>query len=217
MKITPKFLSLMAVVSCLCACAPQSTPSMMNTSLPRLSDETALLQIPAENVSEGYLYKISSDYERFGQGEMQLTLVYDPSSKTYTKMDAFKDMASHKETLARLGVRNLKGEVLEASNIAPTFMIAYDSVKALGPDGCRNMPGFDDGLTTREIGQYRFGCTTDTMLARQIYRPSDLRGVGDADPADGRRSVNNAEYYRRVTADEAEGELNVYSRDNIAE
>ncbi len=215
MSMTPKFLSLLAVSACLCACAPQSTPSMMNTSLPRLSEETALLQIPAESVSEGYLYKVSSDYERYGQGEMQLTLVYDPSSKTYTKMNAFKDMASYKETLAKIGVRNMKGEVLEANNIAPTLMISYDSVKAMAPDGCRNMPGFDDGLTTREIGQYRFGCTTDTMLARQIYRPSDLRGVGEADPADGRRSAANAEYYRQVTQDEAEAPLDVYSRDNI--
>lgn len=217
MRMNPKFLSLMAAVSCLCACAPQSTPSMMNTSLPRLSDETALLQVPVESVGEGYLYKVSSDYERYGQGEMQLTLVYDPSSKTYTKMNAFKDMASYKETLTKLGVRNIKGEVLEASNIVPTFMVAYDSVKAMAPDGCRNMPGFDDGLTTREIGQYRFGCTTDTMLARQIYRPSDLRGVGDSDPADGRRTTNNAEYYRQVTSDEAEGPLDVYGRGDIAE
>lgn len=212
-KITLSILLLSA--SLLPACGRQSTPSMMNTSLPRVVKESAMTQVPVQNVSQGYLAKVSSDYTRYGEGPMQITLVYDPSSKTYGAKNAFEDLARFKTVLQKQGVRDVTGEALQANNMAPTLMVSYNAVKAEAPAGCKNMPGFDDGLTVGDIGDYRFGCSTDTMMAKQIYRPSDLRGNDASDPGDGRRSANNSEYYRDVTADEADSELNVYSRDDI--
>lgn len=212
---TTILLACILGTSLLGACGPQSTPSMMNTSLPRLVDETALVQYPVEQVGQGTLYKISKDYERYGQGPLQLTLVYDPDSKTYATKKAFDDLARFKETLTKMGVRGVKGEALKANGLEPTLMVSYDSVKAQAPAGCKNMPGFDDGLTTRQIGDYRFGCSTDTLIAKQIYRPSDLRGNDTTEPGDGRRSANNTEYYRTITQQEAEGELRSLTRDDI--
>jgi len=212
-----KIFSALALTSLcfLTACAPQSTPSMMNTSLPRLEESTNMQQIPVADVSEGYLHKIAMDYHRYGTGPVQLTLVHDEKSKTYKKMNAFSDMARFKEKLTKLGVQSVKAEVLDGPSMEPTLMVSYDSVTAAAPAGCRNMPGFDDGLTTREIGDYKFGCTRDTMIAKQIYRPADLAGNTGSDDIDGRRAANTVEYNRQVTGEEAEGELRVYSRDDI--
>jgi len=197
------------------ACAGQSTPSMMNTNLPRLSEETVLLQAPAQAVNDAYLYKVSADYDRYGQGQMQLTLIYDPAAPSYNKLKAFKDMDNFKKSLKKYNVHDVKGEVIAMKDTDPVLMVSYDAVMAHAPAGCRNMPGFDDGMSTRHIGEYRFGCTTDTMLARQIYRPSDLRGNTSQEAGDGRRATATAEYYRAITQSEAESDLRVYTRDNI--
>ncbi len=199
----------------LAACAPQSTPSMMNTSRPQVVSETSLKQIPVKEVSDGHLYAIAKEYERYGNGAMQLFLAYDPDTKDYGAMKAFKDLASYKEKLGKMGVRGIKAETVKAEGAEPTLMVSFDSVTAHAPAGCRNMPGFDDGLTTREVGDYRFGCSVDTILAKQIYRPSDLQGNAMAESGDGRRAVNTVEYYRQVEQKEAEGELIRIQRTDI--
>ncbi len=207
--------ALIIATSFLPACGRQTTPSMMNTSLPRVVNQTELVQAPVEDVTSGYLARIASDHERYGQGPLQLTLVYDAGSKTYGTKKAFDDLARFKTSLEKMGVRGIKGEALKANNIEPTLMVSYDRVKAEAPAGCKSMPGMENGMTTPEIGDYRFGCTSDMLLAKQIYNPSDLRGRYDSDPIDGRRAANNSEYYRVVTDDEADGELRTLSRDDI--
>ena len=215
MKKTTAIVLLMASALSLSACGRQSTPSMMNTSLPQLAPETTLAQIPVQNVTQGYLYNLSDNYKRYGTDTMQLTLAYDPNSKTYTAMKAFEDLADIKSKLKKLGVRSVVSETVKTEGIAPTLMVSFDSVTAHAPAGCRNMPGFDDGLTTGHIGDYKFGCSTDTLIAKQIYRPTDLAGNAGSDPIDGRRAANTVEYNRQVTQEEAEGDLNRFDRSNI--
>ena len=208
-------LLLMMGTSFLGACGRQSTPSMMNTSRPQLISETSLQQRPVSNVNEAYLGMIADDYSRYGAATLQMSLAYDPNAKNYGTVQAFKDLSRFKAKLEKSGVRGISAETVKAEGTEPVLMISYDAVKAAAPAGCRNMPGMDDGLTTEQIGDYRFGCSVDTILAKQIYRPSDLRGVGETDPGDGRRAANNVEYYRQVNQDEAEGDLNRIERSDI--
>ncbi len=215
MKKTTALILLVAATASLAACGRQSTPSMMNTSRPQLVPETTLEQIPVSQVSQGYLYKIADNYQRYGADTMHLSLAYDPASRQYGTMKAFEDLSSIKAKLQKLGVRSITGETVKSEGASPTLMITYDSVTAQAPAGCRNMPGFDDGLTTTQIGDYKFGCSVDTMLAKQIYRPSDLNGNNASDPVDGRRATNSVEYYRDVQPEEAEGELKSFDRSNI--
>lgn len=215
MKKTAALVLLMTAAVSLSACGRLSTPSMMNTSRPQLAPETTLAQIPVQNVTQGYLYNLSDNYKRYGTDTMQLTLAYDPNSKSYTAMKAFADLADIKAKLKTLGVRSVVGETVKAEGAAPTLMVSFDSVTAHAPAGCRNMPGFDDGLTTGHIGNYKFGCSTDTMMAKQIYRPADLAGSAGSDPIDGRRAANAVEYDRNVTPEEADGELKSFDRSNI--
>jgi len=209
-------LALCSVVS-LGACGRQNTPSMMNTSRPQLAPETSMVQLPVKDVGDGYLQRIAADYDRYGSSTLQLAVAYDPKSKDYGAMQAFKDLSRFKNTLAKMGVHSITAETLKTEGSEPTFMVMYDGVTAQAPAGCRNMPGFDDGLTDTQIGDYRFGCSVDTMLAKQIYRPSDLQGKGTADPIDGRRAANVVEYYKQVTPEEANGELQRLERGDIQE
>lgn len=211
-----KIITILLIgTSLLPACGRQSTPSMMNTSLPRVVNETTMDQIPVAQVTDSYLHTVATNHERYGTNSLLLTLSYDPNSKSYDAMKAFQDLAKIKGTLRDMGVTAVRAETVKSEGSAPTLMVAYDSASAQAPDGCRNMPGFDDGLTTTEIGDYRFGCSIDTMLANQIYRPSDLKGTAMADPIDGRRAANATEYYRRIEKEEAEGDLNRIQRSDI--
>lgn len=197
------------------ACAPQHTPSMMNTSRPQVVNETTMEQVPVAKVTDGYLYNVSANYARYGNDTLHLSLAYDPASKTYNAMKAFSDLADIKGRLKKMGVRSMVGEAVKVNGTEPTLMIAYDSLSAQAPAGCRNMPGFDDGLTTREIGNYRFGCSTDAMLTKQIYRPGDLLGNEAGEPGDGRRASMVVDYYRSVTPEEAGRELERIDRGEI--
>jgi pilus biogenesis lipoprotein CpaD len=216
MKNIYPLMALLVATSVLGACARQNSPSMMNTEKPQIVSETELQQMPVDKVSDGYLHKIASDYDRYGADTLHLSLAYDPTSKSYTTIKAFNDLASIKQRLKQYGVRSITGETVKAEGTSPTLMISYDSARAAAPAGCRNMPGFDDGLTQAHITDYRFGCSIDTMIAQQIYRPSDLQGNGASDPQDGRRAANNVEFYRQIEVEEAEGELIRIERSEIS-
>lgn len=207
-------LSLIAIAA-LPACARQSTPSMMNTSRVQVVPETTLGEIPANRITDGYIASLADQYQRYGAAPLQLTLAYDPDDKSYSAMKAFNTLADVKARLRQRGVTNVSAETVKSDGTEPVLMVSYDSVTAAAPAGCRNMPGFDDGLTTEKIGDYRFGCSVDTLLARQVYRPGDLLGNAASDPIDGRRAANTVEYYRQVTPEEAETPIERIERTDI--
>lgn len=209
-------LSGLVLGSCVLAgCSPQTTPSMMNTNKIQLTNETVLQQIPVADVKDGYLYKLADDYARYGAGGLQLSIGYDPKSKSYTAMKAFNDLADFKTRLTKMGVRNITAETVKSEGATPMLMVSFDSMKAQAPAGCTTAPGVDDNLTTRFIGDYKFGCSVETMTARQVYRPSDLQGQDQMDAGDGRRAANSLEHYRNVSEDEASGDLTILGRDQI--
>ncbi len=199
------------------ACSRQSTPSMMNTSKPQVISETAMQQVPVKHTGMGYLHKLADEYQRYGADTLRLSLAYDPASKDYNAVKAFKDLSRIKSGLNELGIQAISAETVKVEGTEPMLMVSYESARAAAPAGCRNMPGLENGLTTEKIGDYRFGCSVDTMLAKQIYRPADLQGSAGADDGDGRRAANSVEYYRRVEREEAEAPLIRIERTDIQE
>jgi pilus assembly protein CpaD len=205
--------ALMCVL--VCACAPQYTPSMMNANKPQLVEETTLQQLPVRDVSDGYLRKLADDYTRYGAGTLNIAISYDPKSSSYTAMKAFHDLSDIKSRLKKLGILSVKAETLTSEGGLPTLMVSFDGVKAAAPRDCTLLPGLEDSKTTRYLGEYKMGCSIDTMLARQIYRPADLAGNDQLDPGDGRRAANSTEHYRVVTPEEATRDLEVLGRDQV--
>ncbi len=214
-----KYSLLLAAIGCasLMACQ-QSTPSMMNTSKVELNTHQGIDQIAVKNVNDGYLSALASQYGRYGEGPVDLTISFDPSSKSYTAMKAVNELSSMSDKLSRKGIRNVKTSTLPVSGQGePMLMVSYTMVTAEGPSDCGTMDGLYDRQTTRHIGEYRFGCGVEQMTARQISRPADLRGRGTVDTGDGRRASNVSEAYRGLPAEAYTEPLENFSRDDIAQ
>lgn len=189
---------------------------MMNTSRAELTTQKGIDQVPVAQVNERYLDALVGQYGRYGEGPIDLTVSFDPSSKSYNATKAVDELASLKSMLARKGMQNVNISTLPVSGLEqPTLMVAYDMVTAQGPSDCGNMEGLYDNTTTPDIGQYRFGCGTEQMLARQISRPADLRGRGTVDTGDGRRANNVSEAYRGLPPEAYTEPLETFDRGEI--
>lgn len=174
----------------------QNTKSAMNTSPVEIKKQTVMEQIPVGQITDGVLSALANDYSRLGAGPLELTMAFDPKSKTFTAMSALNKLKEIKMKLARKGVKAVVTETLAIDNAKPALMISFDSVHAQAPSDCDVLPSITQNQTTRFLGEYKFGCSIETMLSKQIARPADLEGVdGLGDTGSGRRETNVIEPY----------------------
>lgn len=208
-------MMLTASVLTLSGCL-QSTPSMMNENKPRLIEQTQIDQIPMKDMNSSVIEAIAENYRRYGSGPMELTIAYDPKSKTYTAMKAVTDLSRMTESLRAKGISGIKTNTLPAPGTDPALSVHYDTVSATGPKDCAPMPGMDGYETKRSFDEgYRFGCGVETQLARQIYRPADLRGNGTLEAGDGRRATAVSETYRAQLPSETRATMERWGRSDI--
>ena len=154
----------------------QTTPSMMNTSSVELSREMVVEQIALDDINDPVLNQIASHHLKTGDGALELTMTYDPTSRSFTAMNALHELKNIHNALQYKGVRDMTTQTLAVPDGNPSLMVSYDTVLAHTPSDCTSMPGLENNLTDRDLGQYKFGCGVESMLARQIARPSDLQG-----------------------------------------
>lgn len=218
MKTVQTYATLFLGCFLLAACT-QTTPSMMNTSPIELRSETHMEQIPVEHVDDLSIAILAQQYTRFGDGPLELTMTYDPKSKSYTAMKALHTLKEVEDKLSVKGITNVKMDTLAVDGQKPALMVMYPSVQAQAPSDCGPMPGLNDNVTGREIvGPYKFGCGVETLMARQVYRPADLRGRGGEvmDVNDGRRISNVMTTYHTLNERQATGDLvETLERENI--
>ena len=211
-KIQNSFLSLLAL-GLLSACGPQHTPSMMNTSPVELARETIVEQISAKNINDADLAVLAEQYRRDSVGTLDLTMTYDPKSTEFTAMNALHGLKSAKMALQQKGIQNISTQTLAVPDGKASLMVSYDRVRAQAPSDCTPMPGLDTNETDRFIGDYRFGCGVETLLAKQIARPSDLEGNAGLGSRDARRdSIVIEDYAAGVPRTELDG----LERENLA-
>lgn len=137
-------------------------------------------------------------------------MTYDPKSKDFTAMKALHTLKGVEEKLAKKGLGNLKLDTLAVEGQQPSLMVMYPSTHAQAPSDCGAMPGLNDNITGRELLEpYKFGCGVETMLARQIYRPADLKGRGGEvmGPSSSRRISSVMETYHTLNEAQAAGAL----------
>lgn len=185
-NIALSFLAVCALGAC-----TQNSPSMMNTSPVELQKQTVIEQVPLNQINDALISALAADYKKLGSGVLELTMAFDPKSKTFTAMNALSKLKEVKTKLARKGVKSVVTETLAVEGAQPMLMISFDSVQAQAPTDCETMPGLEVNKTTRFIDDYKFGCSVETMLARQVARPSDLEGVAGLDNGDGGRRESN--------------------------
>lgn len=187
----------------------QTTPSMMNTSMVELNTETHVEQIPGDMINETTLSILAHQYTKHGDGPLELTMTYDPASKVHTAKKSLLKLKEVEKMLAKKGLGNIKTDALPLEGLEPVLMVMYPSVQAQAPSDCGAMPGLFNNKTDRFIDNYKFGCGTETLLAKQISRPADLRGRGGdvVGPADGRRITSVLETYHTLNEQQASGAL----------
>lgn len=182
-------IPLLIMASAITGCT-QTTPSMMNTSSVELSRETVVEQVALENINDGLLSTLASHYSSTGSGPLELTMTYNPTSRSFTAMGAVNELKQINQALRYKGVKNVITQTLAVPEGKPSLMVSYDTVLAHAPSDCAPMPGLANNLTGRDLGTYKFGCGVESMLAQQIARPSDLEGNDGLGTRGAERDVN---------------------------
>lgn len=181
------FCSLFALVM-LAACT-QTTSSMMNTSRVQLAQETLIDQIALKDINENSLENLATQYHKYGSGPLDLTMTFDPKAKGFTAMQAVKAVKHVESVLRKKGIQNLMTQTMAVNETSPALLVTFDTVTAMAPDDCQQMPGMESNETSRFIGDYKFGCGVETLFAKQIARPADLNGNAELDTRDARREA----------------------------
>lgn len=167
-----------------------------STNKVQLQEDKLVQQIAVEDLDAGMVAGLANHYNRYGDGPLSLTLTYDPKSKTMTAMKAGDALGEIVTGLRENGVRDIQTNLLPVNSTeSAQVIVSYMTYNALAPKDCEVMPG----IQGREINaeeDYKLGCTVDTLFARQIARPKDLKGQDTDSLSDGRRAANKVEAYR---------------------
>lgn len=192
-KITGLFprMFLVAAFLSLSACDMYAPPQIVNTKTQLVPGEYAR-EYTTANLSGTTLAALAGDYLRFGDGTMEMMIAYDPRDPANNARRA----AQHAERIAD-GLRH-EGVVAPIIETMPVkglgarsiTYVNYRKVEASAPESCvETMPGMDHRDVKPMSKDYQYGCTVETLVARQISRPGDLRGREGIGGGDGRRGA----------------------------
>lgn len=165
----------------------------------QVEEKTFVEKIPVGTLSDDYAAALAHQYERYGDGGVDLTVAYDPTSRSNTAMSASTQAARIASVFRKNGVDHVETNILPVNGQGAKALavITYTSYNALAPKDCGVLPGFEDtNIDFQE--DYKLGCTVETAFARQIARPKDLkRSAADTySDGDGRRASNVVDVYR---------------------
>lgn len=208
---TLKTMMILGASVCMLAACSVDQPGHLNPTKPRVQAENYVRQEAVAALSNQELAGMAKHYSRYGSGPLDLTVTYNPKSKTNTALRAGREAARLAQQLRAGGVKHVKTQILPIQDGQEEFsaLVRYDSYVALPPEDCTQMPGLESGTEDVSFDEnYRLGCSLDTLIARQIARPKDMLGRGQQETtSDGRRGGNIVETYRTGAPNEAlEGE-----------
>ncbi len=173
-------------------------PTKITDKRAQVVEDKVFEQMPAQLMDKNIVDTMVQHYTRYGDGAIDLSVTYDPRSKTATAMHASSEVARIAQLFAESGLRTSSANIIPVKDQGEQMnaLVSYSSFEAIAPEDCEVMPG----MTNRNIEpeeDYELGCTLETVFAKQIARPKDLAGrtaaTGDHD---GRRASNVLEGYR---------------------
>jgi len=191
------------VTSLLVGCS-MKTETAMNTHRVNLKSDIYRAELVTDRITDNVLYTISEHYRRYGDDSIELTITYDARSASNTAMHAASEAARMAQELRRLGARDIKTTIMPVKDQGEksTTLLRYNIVTAHAPPECEAMGGMD-GQPMEVNADYKFGCSIEILLARQIARPKDLAGRTEMTETDGRRQTIIIERYRAGQTNEA--------------
>ncbi|MBP7721609.1 MAG: hypothetical protein KA155_03640 [Alphaproteobacteria bacterium] len=186
-----KILTLLPLVLAISACEMYSESVVSDRRL-QVREENFNEQVPARRANSEYVAKVADDYGQSGNGPLELTITYDPQSKTNTAMHANDEAVRLSQAFRKQGVKEILTSILPVREQGSESMvvISYVSYQATAPANCGRMTGFDGPILEHDP-DYKLGCTVETVFARQIANPTHLLGESKA-PAysEGRAAAN---------------------------
>ncbi len=182
------FTALVALLS-LSACT-MTTPSMLNDTPMHLSKTTLMEQVKYSDLNDDVLSALAAHYSKNGMSALDLTMTYNPADTKFDAGEAAHQLRHVKQALAKKNVTNVITQTQSITGGTPSLLVSYDMAQIGAPYNCDTMPGLYREKTTRFIEDYKFGCSIDTMMAKQIAHPSDLMGNSDMGIASGRRQAS---------------------------
>lgn len=182
-------------------------PTNIKESVIEVREQQFSEDIMLHEVDNNYLKALARHYSRYGGSTMDMVVTYDPRSYRNTAMYAAGRASDIAGVLRSNGVQDIKSGVMpiKAEGDHARLLVTYASVSAHAPKGCDTLlPGTSDGVSAEPDRDYALGCTIDSMLARQISKPSDLLGRGtQGATTDGRATSNVIEGYRTGVMNES--------------
>ena len=172
-------------------------PSHMSHSKMKMEKEGVFEDVETSQLNAASIEALSDHYLRNGQGKVDLSVTYDPKSKTNTAMHASNEIARITKEFQKNGVEvsSMILPVKGQGNVSRA-QVSFDAYSVAAPDDCTMMSGYED-RNVDPSEDYNMGCTTDSIVAQQIARPRDLAGRADTSlTSDGRRASNIVERYR---------------------
>lgn len=181
-------------------------PTYLSQSKLQVEEKAFFEDVDVSKMDAGYIAALSQHYSSQGDGGVDLSVTYDPKSKSSTAMHASNEIARISEEFRKNGVAvNSTIIPIKGQGDSSRALVSYDVYTVQRPDDCTDMPGYSDrNVDPNE--DYKLGCTRDSLIAKQVARPKDLMGRADANTtSDGRRAANIVDVYRTGAQNEALG------------
>ncbi len=172
-------------------------PTNFTTERVQVEEKPYSDTIPVTQFNEAAVEAAAQHYRKHGDGPLELVVTYDPKSKAASAMHAADTAGRLAGMFRKNGVKDIQTNILPVNDAGDEMraMLSYNSFNALAPKDCDVMPGIGNrNIDAKE--DYKLGCSIETMYARQVARPKDLKGQGVDETTDGRRSSNIVERYR---------------------
>jgi type IV pilus biogenesis protein CpaD/CtpE len=210
-------LSVLVIPSLLLAGCSVESKSWMNDDRVEVHNDQFTDTFETAKMDDQLLHAVSDYYYRYGNGPANIVVSYDSQSKINTKAQAEKSLWKIREILSRNGVNGIHAATSDAvgSGDISTTLVTFPALAAAAPQNCGLMAGYENPSADisndpNENPKYRYGCTVESLLAKQVSRPSDLLGKqGFETYADGRRQervISTQGYYDDKPNEPLDGE-----------
>ncbi len=200
MKYLLNFSVAFLALGALAGCNMYSAGSINENPI-RVSEEMVTKDVLISDIDDAFIGSIARHYTKHSGSPMKIIVTYDPKSRSNTAMGATNEVSDIVSNLRDYGVTNVDAGILpvKSQGSDSKLIISYNSFNAHAPEGCDAlMSGMNGDLNGRDSNaDYKMGCSIDTMLARQVAKPSHLLGRGNSGQGyDGRSATNIVDGYR---------------------